>query len=179
MAEERHIKWIMAESESSIPSNLKEHETRVSGQKERIPSQAFKKSRQISEFSDRSKTTPSNDHYDNSEQFDKTAIEPRYKGGNIPSHAFKILQEMTGTSEGEPLQTTFQPNRRTSEAQDHTFEFKKSQIELKPEVPASQLPNEPEPKKYTGGKIPSRSFRLLQTLTGEDSGKTGHEGTDF
>ncbi|XP_022239298.1 uncharacterized protein LOC106457600 isoform X2 [Limulus polyphemus] len=162
--------------ESSIPTNLKEHEMRVSGVKrERIPSRAFQNFTRSTESE--SETTPSDDHYDNSEQFDKIAIEPRYKGGNIPSHAFKILQEMTGTSEGEgeSLQTTFQPNR-TYKTQDHEFEFQKPHVKPKPEVPASQLPSEPEPKKYTGGKIPSRSFRLLQTLTGENP---GYEGTDF
>lgn len=37
------------------------------------------------------------------------------------------------------------------------------------DVPPSQQEAEAEPKKYTGGSIPSRSFRMLQAMTGEDS----------
>ena len=38
-----------------------------------------------------------------------------------------------------------------------------------PAVPASQQ-EVPEPKKYTGGNIPSRSFRVLQQMTADDQG---------
>ncbi|XP_076326094.1 uncharacterized protein LOC143233599 isoform X2 [Tachypleus tridentatus] len=41
----------------------------------------------------------------------------------------------------------------------------------------SQVPE--EPKIYTGGKIPSRSFRMLQTMTGESPLPDGEDGTDF
>lgn len=34
-------------------------------------------------------------------------------------------------------------------------------------VPASEQ-SEPEPRKYTGGSIPSRSFRMLQAMTALD-----------
>lgn len=35
-------------------------------------------------------------------------------------------------------------------------------------LPPSERPPEPNPSKYTGSHIPSRSFRLLQLITGED-----------
>lgn len=35
-------------------------------------------------------------------------------------------------------------------------------------LPPSERPVEPTPSKYTGASIPSRSFRLLQLITGED-----------
>lgn len=37
-----------------------------------------------------------------------------------------------------------------------------------PSVPASQQPIEAEPKKYMGSHIPSRSFRMLQAMTGAE-----------
>ncbi|XP_013786722.1 WAS/WASL-interacting protein family member 2-like [Limulus polyphemus] len=122
--------------------------------------------------------------YDNPEQLDETVIEPRYKGGNIPSYAFKILQEMTGSNEGEVPQSpsAVHPNRRASKTQMHVLDPQQPLPPKQfphPEVPASQLPSEPEPKKYTGGSIPSRSFRMLQTMTGGDPEATGPEGTDF
>lgn len=40
----------------------------------------------------------------------------------------------------------------------------------KPYVPPSEQTVQ-EPKKYTGGKIPSRSFKVLQAMTGEACGK--------
>lgn len=35
-------------------------------------------------------------------------------------------------------------------------------------LPPSERPHEPPPSKYTGANIPSRSFRILQLITGED-----------
>lgn len=35
-------------------------------------------------------------------------------------------------------------------------------------LPPSERPPEPNPSKYTGSHIPSRSFRILQLITGED-----------
>lgn len=103
---------------------------------------------------------------------EETAIEPRYQGGNIPSHTFKLLQEMTGSNnEGSQLSSELQLNRKTPKSQAHVFDPQQPLPPKhfpRPEVPASQLPSEPEPKKYTGGKIPSRSFRMLQTMTGQD-----------
>ena len=49
-------------------------------------------------------------------------------------------------------------------------------------LPPSQQPQQPSPPKYSGGNIPSRSFRVLQMMTGEDVNDfddvDGH-GTDF
>lgn len=36
-------------------------------------------------------------------------------------------------------------------------------------APTEEAP--PEPKKYMGGSIPSRSFKMLQALTSADDGK--------
>ena len=39
---------------------------------------------------------------------------------------------------------------------------------LKKKLPPSERPPDPTPPKYMGGNIPSRSFRVLQLMTGED-----------
>lgn len=38
-------------------------------------------------------------------------------------------------------------------------------------IPASEQ-QVPEPRKYTGGAIPSRSFRMLQAMTGSEAAGT-------
>jgi len=43
-------------------------------------------------------------------------------------------------------------------------------IESKMYVPPSERPVGSEPHKYTGGSIPSRSFRMLQAMTGQNNG---------
>lgn len=39
---------------------------------------------------------------------------------------------------------------------------------LKKKLPPSERPPDPTPSKYMGANIPSRSFRVLQLMTGED-----------
>lgn len=43
-------------------------------------------------------------------------------------------------------------------------------IESKIYVPPSERPVGTDPHKYTGSSIPSRSFRMLQAMTGQNNG---------
>lgn len=56
----------------------------------------------------------------------------------------------------------------------------------RPCVPPSQQMQPPSPLRYQGSAIPSRSFRMLQMMTGEDDNRqnskiygSGPHGTDF
>lgn len=49
--------------------------------------------------------------------------------------------------------------------------FSVEPIESKIYVPPSERPVGNEPHKYTGSSIPSRSFRMLQAMTGQNNGK--------
>lgn len=144
------------------------------------------------------------------EELDDTTINPRYRGGNIPSRSFKMLQEMTG-DDGSVAPSVFDQKRQQQQQQQHQQQQqagpkprKTTQMTIQlggpeeggycgpqgqgglvhvpekvfphPSVPASQQEAEPDPRKYTGGSIPSRSFRMLQAMTGENSGEAG---TDF
>lgn len=51
-----------------------------------------------------------------------------------------------------------------------TDKFLVEPIESKMYVPPSERPVGSEPHKYTGGSIPSRSFRMLQAMTGQNNG---------
>lgn len=142
------------------------------------------------------------------EELDDTTINPRYRGGNIPSRSFKMLQEMTG-DDGSVAPSVFDERRQQQQQQQHQQPSgpkprKTTQMTIQlgagdqgycgpqgqtgvvhvpekvfphPNVPASQQEAEPDPRKYTGGSIPSRSFRMLQAMTGENAG--GEGGTDF
>ncbi|KAK8783550.1 hypothetical protein V5799_010085 [Amblyomma americanum] len=140
------------------------------------------------------------------EELDDTTINPRYRGGNIPSRSFKMLQEMTG-DDGSVAPSVFDQKRQQQQQQQPQAgpkPRKTTQMTIQlggpepggycgpqgqsgvghvpekvfphPSVPASQQEAEPDPRKYTGGSIPSRSFRMLQAMTGEN---TGDGGTDF
>ncbi|XP_076369074.1 uncharacterized protein LOC143256153 [Tachypleus tridentatus] len=114
------------------------------------------------------------------------------KWNKIPSRMFQNLQRMTdtvdqcetATSKRSPPPLAFQSNVGTVKSHAHLIQFQQPLVSSpkqfsQPEVSASELPGEPEPRKYIGGNIPSRSFRLLQTLTGEDPNTPGYQGTDF
>lgn len=141
------------------------------------------------------------------EELDDTTINPRYRGGNIPSRSFKMLQEMTG-DDGSVAPSVFDQKRQQQQQQQQQggpkprkttqmtiqlggpaeeagysgpqgqggFVHHPEKVFPHPNVPASQQEAEPDPRKYTGGSIPSRSFRMLQAMTGEN---TGDGGTDF
>ncbi|KAJ8675487.1 hypothetical protein QAD02_011273, partial [Eretmocerus hayati] len=101
--------------------------------------------------------------------------DPRYRGAAIPSRAFRFLQNMTDSGDGTNQNSSAsrpvnyapkKPNRNSN-----TSEEEPAQVY----VPASQQQVQ-EPKKYTGGAIPSRSFRILQAMTTPEN--IGFHGID-
>jgi len=93
-------------------------------------------------------------------------VDPRYRGGHIPSKTFRLLQAATG---GDDISGGAPANARIGgPGQNRTV-----QVHMQPggangqQVHPSQQ-EVPEPKKYTGGNIPSRSFRVLQQMTAGD-----------
>uniref|UniRef100_A0A182NT52 Uncharacterized protein n=1 Tax=Anopheles dirus TaxID=7168 RepID=A0A182NT52_9DIPT len=114
--------------------------------------------------------------------------DPRYRGAAIPSKAFRYLQNMTDSGQaanhgndnngsGNRTQQMFNRGNYNesgtrSEPTDHNPACNASLSNLfsdgegQPQqyVPPSEQKVE-EPKKYTGGSIPSRSFKMLQAMT--------------
>ncbi|XP_022916927.2 trichohyalin-like isoform X1 [Onthophagus taurus] len=91
--------------------------------------------------------------------------DPRYRGAAIPSKAFRLLQSMTDGGNTVPKSSQSQNVGSSS----NNVRMIPVQIEggsSSNYVPPSEQTVE-EPKKYTGGKIPSRSFKMLQAMTGD------------
>nr|XP_018902649.1 PREDICTED: uncharacterized protein LOC109034133 isoform X2 [Bemisia tabaci] len=92
---------------------------------------------------------------------------PRYRGSNIPSRVFKILDDSVPKSSGNEDYSQNSPVRsgtpQYEQANGHSRQF----------VPASQQEHVQEPRKYTGGTIPSRSFRMLQAMTVHNPDRPG------
>uniref|UniRef100_A0A182WA10 Uncharacterized protein n=1 Tax=Anopheles minimus TaxID=112268 RepID=A0A182WA10_9DIPT len=92
--------------------------------------------------------------------------DPRYRGAAIPSKAFRYLQNMTDSGQaanqgnnGSGNRTQQMFNRGNYNDSDGDTQQQSQQY-----VPPSEQKVE-EPKKYTGGSIPSRSFKMLQAMT--------------
>ncbi|XP_015379039.1 PREDICTED: uncharacterized protein LOC107173150 isoform X3 [Diuraphis noxia] len=83
---------------------------------------------------------------------------PRYRGGSIPSKIFKVLENSVPMDNSNYKQSAPINNYVSVEP-----------IESKIYVPPSERPVVSEPHKYTGGSIPSRSFRILQAMTGQNN----------
>ncbi|XP_037070578.1 translation initiation factor IF-2-like [Pollicipes pollicipes] len=89
---------------------------------------------------------------------------PLYRGGHIPSRLFRELDNTvsggappSGARIGGPGQArTVVVNMQSGGATGPTVHPSQQEV--------------PEPKKYTGGSIPSRSFRVLQQMTADDQG---------
>lgn len=94
---------------------------------------------------------------DGQEHFLHNETDPRYRGAAIPSKAFKILQNMNDNS-GINNVIQSQPQVRTIPIQ-----IEDNQQPQKYIHPSQQIT--PEPKKYMGSSIPSRSFKMLQAMT--------------
>lgn len=113
-----------------------------------------------------------------------TEQDPRYRGAAIPSRAFKMLQTMTGpegAASGDSgyqgifptalksfqnyknLPSTAQVHRAPAQQQQHQ---QQARVTSELYVPPSEQEVQPDPRKYTGSAIPSRSFRMLQAMTG-------------
>ncbi|XP_058122682.1 uncharacterized protein LOC131264396 [Anopheles coustani] len=93
--------------------------------------------------------------------------DPRYRGAAIPSKAFRYLQNMTDSGQAANQTNTGSGNRTQQ------MFNRGNNNETDGEPPAQYVPPSEqkveEPKKYTGGSIPSRSFRMLQAMTGSDA----------
>ncbi|PSN48427.1 hypothetical protein C0J52_08640 [Blattella germanica] len=103
------------------------------------------------------------------DSFLHTESDPRYRGAAIPSRAFRMLQNMTdGTgdySEQVPRGPAVSRGPQTRPVQ------QSSSVDgatPQPYIPPSEQ-QVPEPRKYTGGAIPSRSFRMLQAMTAPEN----------
>lgn len=100
--------------------------------------------------------------------------DPRYRGAAIPSRAFRYLQNMTDA--GDPTNTTVKTVNPAAKKQNRNSKmFDEVQIPVT-YIPASEQ-QVPEPKKYMGGAIPSRSFKILQAMTAPES--IGPDVTDY
>ncbi|GAB6031408.1 hypothetical protein CHUAL_009185 [Chamberlinius hualienensis] len=148
----------------------------------RIPSRAFQTLQKMTgEADDYSTPSATTDGYEISNESQTGGeIDPRYRGPKIPSRSFKMLQEMTGEENGSnvppPCPSPRGPTKRSPVLNQHhqpQYQQPLSNCQFSdeaeyysgPSVPASQQELEAEPKKYMGGKIPSRSFRMLQAMT--------------
>ncbi|KAL7293819.1 hypothetical protein TKK_0012877 [Trichogramma kaykai] len=96
--------------------------------------------------------------------------DPRYRGSAIPSRAFRFLQNMTDSGDvTNNVNTTSRPvNSAIKKQNRNSNSFDEAPVQPSVYVPASQQQVQ-EPKKYTGGAIPSRSFRLLQAMTAPEN----------
>lgn len=99
--------------------------------------------------------------------------DPRYRGAAIPSRAFRFLQNMTDSGEISAAATAPRVQNVANKKQNRNS---KSFEEMQANLPPSEQ-QVPEPKKYMGSAIPSRSFRILQAMTAPES--VGPDATDY
>ncbi|XP_035905698.1 uncharacterized protein LOC118509335 isoform X3 [Anopheles stephensi] len=89
--------------------------------------------------------------------------DPRYRGAAIPSKAFRYLQNMTDSGQAANQSNNGSGNR--TQQMFNRGNYNDSDADTQQQyVPPSEQKVE-EPKKYTGGSIPSRSFKMLQAMT--------------
>ncbi|GLG96763.1 Uncharacterized protein GBIM_03673, partial [Gryllus bimaculatus] len=94
--------------------------------------------------------------------------DPRYRGASIPSRAFRMLQSMTDGAGGDYADQHQVPRSGGPvRSGPPTMSAHQPATESAPQpyIPPSEQ-QVPEPRKYVGGSIPSRSFRMLQAMTG-------------
>ncbi|XP_059469635.1 uncharacterized protein LOC132193185 isoform X2 [Neocloeon triangulifer] len=91
--------------------------------------------------------------------------DPRYRGAAIPSRAFRMLQTMTGP-DGNNIPAD-------GYAQAQRMPVQQTRVTSELYVPPSEQGAQPEPRKYTGSAIPSRSFKMLQAMTGTNQDENG------
>ncbi|XP_074095933.1 uncharacterized protein LOC141525366 isoform X1 [Cotesia typhae] len=92
--------------------------------------------------------------------------DPRYRGAAIPSRAFRYLQNMTDSNEVPINNAPRAVNSALKRQNRNSRSFDEQPVVQN--LPASEQ-QAPEPKKYTGSAIPSRSFRILQAMTTPDA----------
>ncbi|KAK6633481.1 hypothetical protein RUM44_004088 [Polyplax serrata] len=93
--------------------------------------------------------------------------DPRYRGAVIPSRAFRMLQCMTDTAGDMQQQVPRTPTRTVPNNGALGRAQYQQEAPQGPYVPPSEQQVQ-EPRKYRGGSIPSRSFRMLQAMTGQE-----------
>jgi len=98
--------------------------------------------------------------------------DPRYRGSHIPSRAFRILQNFTDSSDDvthhQAVSSGIRPQASSSQPSSQQGQHYGSAVAGgRVRAPPSEQ-SEPEPRKYMGGNIPSRSFRMLQAMTALD-----------
>jgi hypothetical protein len=75
----------------------------------------------------------------------------------------------------------YQPQQQQQQQQSHTIQIRmtpqsptpQQQQQMQQNLPASEQ-RVPEPRKYMGSNIPSRSFKILQAMTAADDGTDGN-----
>ncbi|KAJ8964404.1 hypothetical protein NQ314_004941 [Rhamnusium bicolor] len=107
---------------------------------------------------------------DNSER----EVDPRYRGPAIPSKAFKLLQNMTDGSPDPNYYAVPTVSRGPQPQGNKGPQVRTIPVQIEGDDPPQPYvhPSEqvvPEPKKYTGSSIPSRSFKILQAMTAPDN----------
>ncbi|XP_050078928.1 uncharacterized protein LOC126565765 [Anopheles maculipalpis] len=90
--------------------------------------------------------------------------DPRYRGAAIPSKAFRYLQNMTDSGQAANQSNNGSGNRTQQMFNRGNYNDSDGDTQQQQYVPPSEQKVE-EPKKYTGGSIPSRSFKMLQAMT--------------
>ncbi|XP_052892515.1 uncharacterized protein LOC128300483 [Anopheles moucheti] len=90
--------------------------------------------------------------------------DPRYRGAAIPSKAFRYLQNMTDSGQAANQSNNGSGNRAQQMFNRGNYNDSDGDTQQQQYVPPSEQKVE-EPKKYTGGSIPSRSFKMLQAMT--------------
>lgn len=98
--------------------------------------------------------------------------DPRYRGSAIPSRAFRYLQTMTDSGDVPVASTPRQQAAINKRQNRNSKSFEETQANLPPSEQQA-----PEPKKYMGSAIPSKSFRILQAMTAPES--VGPDATDY
>ncbi|EFA08977.2 hypothetical protein TcasGA2_TC006684 [Tribolium castaneum] len=100
-------------------------------------------------------------------------VDPRYRGPAIPSKAFKLLQSMTDGAPDATVSRGTPPGNRTPQVRTIPIQIERDDAPKNYVHPSEQTV--PEPKKYTGSSIPSRSFKILQAMTAPDSCANANE----
>ncbi|XP_076277650.1 uncharacterized protein LOC143207762 isoform X2 [Lasioglossum baleicum] len=90
--------------------------------------------------------------------------DPRYRCSAIPSRAFRYLQTMTDSGDVPVTSTPRQQAAINKRQNRNSKSFEETQANLPPSEQQA-----PEPKKYMGSAIPSKSFRILQAMTAPES----------
>ncbi|BFZ17550.1 hypothetical protein BsWGS_20589 [Bradybaena similaris] len=138
--------------------NAEDDEMRFSGlhSKADIPSKAFSVLQRISSDDGTGTTQNGRSTYDGGEEeadvgnYDETSI--RYKGKSIPSPSFRVLQTW---AQHDPL-----PEPRAGVGKDE---------EEDDDLPDTLITEDMVDKRYKGGNIPSKVFKVLQKSVGEDT----------